>query len=142
MSGDDTEIVLDGDNSEPKAEENAVEIVTGAENGIARPGARLRGSFCVKKEMRADKAEVFVFWYSDGKGESETGLLMHEELSDLQLGPERVYPFEVTLPQGPWSYHGKLVNIHWAVRVEVRGSADSWVGVGEKEFEVRPERKA
>jgi hypothetical protein len=66
--------------------------------------------------------ETSVLWYTEGKGEEDLGVHFFDrrgssEVRDHDL--ETTYRFKTKLPNSPLSYDGKLIKIHWVVRVRV-----------------------
>jgi len=61
-----------------------------------------------------DSAELSVLWYTEGKGDQNTGVVHFEEFA---LDDRRKHPFSAELPLLPLTYHGHLLKIHWLVRV-------------------------
>ena len=68
---------------------------------------------------RVRALELSVLWYTEGKGNEDTGLHHFHRLTEDQLPiqqgeePDR---FQVQLPQAPLSYEGSLIKIRWVVR--------------------------
>ncbi len=61
-----------------------------------------------------DAAELSVLWYTEGKGDQNTGVVHFEEFA---LDDRRKHTFAADLPLLPLTYHGHLLKIHWLVRV-------------------------
>lgn len=85
------------------------------------PGEMLRGT--VRIDLGSGevlkKAELSVLWVTEGKGDTDMGVIALREL-DPQVGPE--YPLEAALPLLPLSYNGHLLKIHWLIRVRANVS--------------------
>ncbi|MGZ0168834.1 MAG: hypothetical protein ACKVHE_04715 [Planctomycetales bacterium] len=66
------------------------------------------------------KFVVTVGWHTEGRGseDSETihEVILHEGMIDAS---ETEFPFSCELPDGPISYAGHLINLHWEVRVQL-----------------------
>ena len=61
-------------------------------------------------------AALRLFWRTEGKGTQDIGLSAEMPFDQPRPADERAFRF--TVPQGPWSYDGKLVAIVWALELE------------------------
>ena len=102
--------------------EPQIEILLEDKDLVLHPGQVLRGGWRLNAAyaVPVKKAEVFVMWSTEGKGDADSGAAYHKvAVEDVELDAGRAFPFETTLPQAPWSYSGKLIKINWYVRVYV-----------------------
>ena len=82
-------------------------------------GDPVRGAVVVEvsKDCRCDGLHVELGWYTHGKGNSveqtcaQTRVFSGEWRADEQAR----FPFEFRLPNGPFTYHGHLLNLDWYV---------------------------
>lgn len=92
----------------------------------------------VEKETTCKSLMVEVGWSTHGRGNRASEDVFEENLfiGDWQPGEYR-YPFEVTLPHGPYTYHGHYLNIDWyaEARADVPWAFDP---KDEVDFEVVP----
>jgi hypothetical protein len=58
---------------------------------------------------------VRLFWYTQGKGTQDVGVV--EELPWSAPGQQDHRTFQFRLPEGPFSFSGKLISLVWAVEV-------------------------
>lgn len=65
----------------------------------------------------ADSAELRLFWFTEGQGSRDVGLLAKEEWPQLPPSGERAFQF--LLPNGPFSFSGTLISLRWALEVLV-----------------------
>jgi hypothetical protein len=77
-------------------------------------------SVCTSDELNLHAVETSVIWMTEGKGEEDLGVHFFDRRSkndvrDGDLGT--LYRFKTRLPNSPLSYDGKLIKIHWVVRV-------------------------
>lgn len=103
-------------------EATSVEILIDDEDLIVLPGQHLRGGFRVTSAdpVYVKKAEISVLWYTEGKGDEDMGVVFLDSVAEgQQLDAQQAFPFDVTVPDHPWSYDGKIVKIRWAVRVRL-----------------------
>jgi hypothetical protein len=85
-----------------------------------RPGEKIRGEVHVRvlEGCRCDALAVVCEWRTHGKGNVATAEHRACELAseDWEAGRAYDYPFELTAPAGPLTYHGTLVNVDWYLR--------------------------
>ena len=63
----------------------------------------------------ATSAEVRLFWYTRGKGPEDVGVVDTVAFPNPLTTDQR--PFRFVLPDGPFSFSGKLVSIIWAMEL-------------------------
>jgi len=56
---------------------------------------------------------------------------------DSTVSSEQAFPIEARLPSFPWTYHGRMIKVRWAIRVRVLPVKGKEFG-GEYPFVVRP----
>lgn len=117
-----------------------IEILLDDRDLILRPGETLRGGWRYNhtESLAVRKAEVFVLWFTEGKGDTDEGTVWQRtsvEAGSLDAG--RAFPFELQLPAGPWTYDGRIVKIRWAVRVFVTPEKGPPFAAEER-FQLRP----
>ena len=102
--------------------EPQIEILLDDKDLVLHPGQVLRGGWRLNaaSAVPVKKAELFVMWSTEGKGDADSGAAYHQvAVEDAELDAGRAFTFETTLPHAPWSYAGKLIKINWYVRVYV-----------------------
>lgn len=79
------------------------------------PGEEVRGA--VEWDLESDPAqlEVVLFWYTEGKGSSDSHTVASEVWE--QPGSQGRRGFQLVLPSAPHSFSGKLISLRWAVEV-------------------------
>ncbi len=89
---------------------------------VYRPGETLSGEYAFDglPDNPAKFLEVSIVWFTEGKGEED--LAVHEFWrTNLEEGNAaelfRPRHFSTTLPNSPLSYDGRIVKIHWCVRI-------------------------
>ena len=99
-----------------------------------RPFERLAGRVTWQLGHRPRSLELRLFWYTRGRGMTDTG-----EVAKLALDPavagSREFSFE--LPEGPYSVNGALVAVVWGVELV----DPEMGGMGWEAFTVSPVRK-
>ncbi len=85
-----------------------------------RAGDRLSGRVRVHvdKDVVCNGLTLGVRWTTHGRGDRDQGpesmWRLHE--GQWRAGQQLDYPFELSVPQGPVTYRGNLINIDWGVR--------------------------
>ncbi len=107
---------------------------------VYRPGETFCGQYWIKSlEASHVKAiEVSVLWHSEGKGDED--MAVHEfwrrDADDgCPIDPDQPERFSTVLPNSPLSYEGRIVKLHWCVRVRAFLNRGKEV-VGEKAFQL------
>ncbi len=107
------------------------------------PGDTVSGevTVMVNSDCRCNALKVELCWQTHGRGNyaSAVSALDIPFQGEWVFDSEHRYPFEFTVPNGPYSYHGHLLNVDWYVRVSAdipwaidpRSMADFLVGPGE-----------
>lgn len=95
------------------------------------PGEAIRGTVSWSLDALPESLELRLFWYTQGKGEQDVGLVQTQA---LELAPEGSAAIALTLPAGPYSFSGKLISLLWAL--ELVAEPDG--GAARKELVVGP----
>lgn len=77
------------------------------------PNERVTGHVYWDLERAPRWLEVRLVWHTEGKGTSEYVTIGRERLRDLAAQDRRDFSF--TLPDMPYTYHGRIVSILWSV---------------------------
>lgn len=84
-----------------------------------QPGETIRGRAKVgaPATWKAEYLELAIFWRTEGRGTEDTASVFQEKLhmESVLIPPDFEHRFSAPLPDMPWTYHGKLIKIHWAV---------------------------
>ena len=80
------------------------------------PGEAVRGRVRWRLHEPPRRVEVRVGWYTEGKGTPDWQTVQQERWEEVRAEDER--SFNLPLPAGPHTYHGKLISILWAVEAE------------------------
>jgi hypothetical protein len=60
---------------------------------------------------------VQLAWWTTGAGSSDAATVWEQEIkAHAAKGEERV---AITMPEGPYSFNGALVSLHWKVQIDV-----------------------
>lgn len=89
----------------------SVEIRLLGEHRCRLPGETVRAEVRWEAGTAPEGVEVRLLWETRGRGDREEGVAASVEMpAPGPLGREEV---ELTLPAGPWSYQGRLLQIVW-----------------------------
>jgi hypothetical protein len=90
-------------------------------NGSSRipAGSMLDGTiqWSVPPTSGTVSGEITVLWQTEGKGDTDRGIVHFEEVSGVDTNRIALH---VKLPLLPLTYQGKLLKIHWLVRVRMK----------------------
>lgn len=107
----------------------AISIQLNSTQAFFLPGQTLSGTYAFSGVAREEiqRVELSVLWFTEGKGDEDLGVHFFESIQWEEgeaaepSGRNRVPggAFSVELPQAPVSYYGKVLKIHWDVRVRL-----------------------
>jgi hypothetical protein len=81
------------------------------------PGETVIGTVRWRCVEHPDNADLQLLWYTEGKGNEDVGLVEETHFDMPQSAESR--PFEFALPDGPYSFSGKLISLTWALELHV-----------------------
>ncbi|HEX9945089.1 MAG TPA: hypothetical protein VGG03_24025 [Thermoanaerobaculia bacterium] len=79
------------------------------------PGEIVEGVASWQLDRPAETIELRLFWYTEGKGDRDVQVV--ETVSFPNPGAQERRGFRVHLPEGPYSFSGKLISLAWALEV-------------------------
>ncbi len=79
------------------------------------PRATVRGTVRWSLDAAPRRLELSLFWYTAGKGTRDVGVI--ETLPFDEPGAVGWKDFSFTLPDGPYSFSGKLISLLWALEL-------------------------
>jgi hypothetical protein len=88
-----------------------VEIQGGANAFL--PGETIQGTVSWRLDHPAETVELRLFWYTQGKGDQDVGVVAVVPYASPGLADAG--PFRIRIPEGPYSFSGKLVSLAWAL---------------------------
>lgn len=84
------------------------------------PGETVRGKVevAVNAPCTCNGLTLWFGWRTHGKGNRTEGMAEQSTLfrGEWMPGMDQGYPFEVRVPSGPATYHGRLLNVDWYLR--------------------------
>ena len=78
-----------------------------------RPGDEVEGTVRWRLDQPPRSLELRLFWYTQGKGDQDVGVVENLPLAEPGLEGSRSFLFH--LPAGPFSFSGKLISLLWAI---------------------------
>ena len=80
-----------------------------------RPGDVVEGKAFWRLDPPPESVELRLFWYTEGKGDQDVGIV--ETIPYAGPAAEDRRSFQLRLPEGPYSFSGKLISLVWAIEV-------------------------
>ena len=84
-----------------------------------RPREEISGEVRWNLNEAPKAIEVRLFWYTSGKGTTDVEIV--DDLRFDNPAARESRPYRFTLPEGPYSFSGKLISLLWALELEVEG---------------------
>ncbi len=85
------------------------------EKSWVRPGETLRVRLAWHLDAGVDGLEARLLWFTEGRGARDVGVAATHSLDGGLLDGEEEVSF--TAPPGPYSFHGRLITLQWAVEL-------------------------
>lgn len=96
-----------------------------------QPQQQVKGTVTWHLDKDPKDLVVRLFWYTQGRGTEDLEVVDQVGVEPAQQGQ---MSFSLTLPEGPYSFSGKLISVIWAVECVARPSNDC----GREELTVSP----
>ena len=87
------------------------------------PGERLTGQVRWSLESNPNSLELSLFWYTTGKGTRDVGVIDTLDIDNPGSLGSKDFAFD--LPQGPYSFSGRLISLVWALEVTEPDSGET-----------------
>lgn len=94
---------------------NTLEVALERGQTAFRPGEEVRGTASWSLEEPPKAVEVRLFWHTQGKGDQDVEVVETTVLPGPGQMDRREFRFR--LPEGPYSFSGKLISLLWAIEV-------------------------
>jgi len=79
------------------------------------PGDTIEGRASWRLDSSPKKAQLFLMWFTMGKGDEDSYIVDECELT--ASGSEEEKPFSFKLPDRPYSFEGKLISLQWTLEL-------------------------
>ncbi len=87
-----------------------------------KPGESINGAASWVTDEPAEALEVRLFWYTSGKGTEEAEIVDSLSVPGPEPSGERRFSFR--LPEGPYSFSGRLITLRWALEIVLEPSKE------------------
>jgi len=101
-----------------------------------RPGETVEGTASWQLDAAPEAVEVRLFWRTEGRGTPDVGLVGSVRFDSPGAEGDRSFAFP--LPEGPYSFSGKLISLLWGIEAVAVPSDDT----GRAEIVLSPIREA
>ena len=79
------------------------------------PGETITGTVSWQLDPPLENVELRLIWYTEGKGDQDLGIVETAQFRTPGIVDRR--GFTIRLPEGPFSFSGKLISLLWALEV-------------------------
>ncbi len=96
---------------------NALKIALRENRTRFRPGETIAGVAAWMLEKEPQTVELRLFWFTRGKGTQNVNVVLTIRFDHPKAEESR--PFQLALPEYPYSFSGKLISLIWALELVV-----------------------
>ncbi len=79
------------------------------------PGQTIDGTVGWERESPPKKAMLRLFWYTEGRGTQDVGVIEEITLPIDQRAMKGTFRFNI--PDSPYSFQGQLITLKWAIEL-------------------------
>ncbi len=87
------------------------------------PGQTVEGTIRWSLQTNPEHLEFSLFWYTAGKGTRDVGVVETARFDNPGACGSKEFAFP--LPDGPYSFSGKLISLIWAVELTCRPGSET-----------------
>jgi hypothetical protein len=100
----------------------SIQIQVDGEQTAFRPGESVNGTVSWLLPVPPAQVSVELFWTTRGKGQVDSEVVQSKQMKNPPAaGQER---FALKIPNGPYSFSGKLVSVLWGLRLIIHPSQE------------------
>jgi hypothetical protein len=88
-----------------------------------KPGELIEGRASWHLDGETESIEVRLFWYTTGKGSQDVGVVRTLRIDGPDTSGHR--EFSIRVPEGPYSFSGKLITLAWAIELVTLPGAET-----------------
>ena len=92
-----------------------LDIILHGDGTTFAPRETVRGRLEWALDTNPRYLELSLFWYTSGKGTRDVGVIGTAKFDDPGACGSKDFSF--TLPDGPYSFSGKLISLIWAIEL-------------------------
>lgn len=101
---------------------NWLSIKTNENKTRFSPGEQVIGTVMWNVARQLKSIELRLFWYTQGKGDQDVGIVDFVAFDSPE--PDGQRDFSLQLPEGPYSFSGKLISLMWALELVTDPSSE------------------
>jgi hypothetical protein len=98
-------------------------IVLNEDRTAFTPGQAAQGAVTWNLDANPRYLELSLLWYTAGKGTRDAGLVQTLRFDEPGVCGSKDFSFP--LPEGPYSFSGKLISLVWAMELTVSPGAET-----------------
>ena len=107
-------------------------ILLDKDNAVFAPREMIRGTVRWDLDGNPARLDLSLFWYTAGKGSRDVGVVETQQIDSP--GSSGSKDFSFSLPEGPYSFSGKLISLIWAIELTRPGGTE----IERREFTLSP----
>lgn len=88
-----------------------------------KPGELVEGRASWYLDEEPDAIEIRLFWHTSGKGTRDVGIVERRRVDRPGANGHR--DFSLTVPEGPYSFSGRLITLEWGLELVVLPDAEA-----------------
>ena len=92
-----------------------LKIIVHEDKTVFAPRETVRGVIEWNLDATPRRLDLSLFWYTAGKGTRDIGMVHNVWFDDP--GPHGSKEFSFELPEGPFSFSGRLISVIWAIEL-------------------------
>jgi len=92
-----------------------LKIVLHEDKAAFAPGETIRGVVEWNLDANPRRLDLSLFWYTDGRGTRDVGMVHTLRIDEPDARGSKDFSF--ALPDGPFSFSGKLISLIWAIEL-------------------------
>lgn len=100
-----------------------LEIKTRLDKTNFLPGEELAGEVSWLTDSAPGRVELRLFWHTEGKGTRDIEVV--ETIGFDNAGRQDRRPFQLQLPNSPYSFSGKLISVVWALELVLASTGET-----------------
>lgn len=79
------------------------------------PGQTLEGTISWKLDEEPQKLTLALHWYTQSRADKQSGMV--DSIDFERPGRNGTKEFSFDIPQGPYSFQGRLLSLHWVLEL-------------------------
>lgn len=92
-----------------------LKILVHGDKAAFAPRETIRGAVEWNLDANPRRLDLSLFWYTSGKGTRDVGMVHSTQFDNPGASGSKEFSF--TLPEGPFSFSGRLISLIWAIEL-------------------------